>query len=324
MPTLNQPSPGIYVVHLPLPMKPSIINVTLIDGGGEWALVDTGIDTEDSHAALLAAMREVGCERAALRQILVTHHHPDHFGASAWLQESFGARVVMHHVEYESSTHYAPGRRGEESIAFFHLHGLPMDRFARVPSPGEFWAKLYRPAVPEAYLSDGDVVRVGNIEFEVVTTPGHTGGHCMLYARDRRLLISGDHLLPKITPHVGFFPGGPADPLGNFLDSQRKARALEVDIVLPAHGGTYSHHRQRIDQILQHHEYRLLEILDSIRRKPLTGYEAARIAFGFDLEAPLTMQFPATFETLAHLERLCHAGKARREEQGGQVRYSAV
>ena len=329
MAVLNEPKvrevyPGVYVIHLPLPMRPTIVNVTLLHSGDEWALVDTGVNTSDSIDALTAAFRQIGCAPEKIGKLISTHHHPDHFGCSKAYKELTGAAIYLHPLEYEASKHYAPKGRSEEAIRFFLEHGIPLHRFAKVPSPGEFWDKLYRPTAPDHFMDDGDIIRVGSFELEVITTPGHTPGHCVLYLRHQRLMIVGDHLLPKITPHVGVFPGGPTNPLADFIESQRKVQRFDVDLVLPAHGGVYPDHRHRANQIIQHHRYRMQEMLDTIHREARTAYDVATIAFGFDSDSPLTIQFPATFETLAHLEYLRAAGKAVREERDERSFYRAV
>ena len=316
--------PGVFVIHLPLPMKPTIVNVTLLHSGDEWALVDTGVSTADSFDALTAALRQVGCAPQKISKLISTHHHPDHFGSSKAYKELTGAAVYLHPLEYEASKSYAPKGRSEESIRFFLQHGIPLHRFVKVPSPGEFWDKLYVPTAPDHFMEDGDIIRVGSFELEVITTPGHTPGHCVLYLRQQQLMIVGDHLLPKITPHVGVFPGGPTNPLADFIASQKKVQGFDVDLVLPAHGGVYADHRHRANQIIQHHRYRMQEMLDTIRRQSRTAYDVATISFSFDTNSPLTIQFPATFETLAHLEYLRSAGKAVREEQGEQLFYRAI
>jgi len=320
---VREVSPGVFVVHLPLPMRPTIVNVTLLHSRDEWALLDTGVNTADSMAVFVAALQQVGCAPEKIRKLICTHHHPDHFGSSKRYQELTGAAVYLHAAEYEASTHYAPGTRSEEAVHFFLQHGIPLHRFVKVPSPGEFWAQLYAPTVPDHFINDGDVVRVGDFELEVISTPGHTPGHCVFYLRQQRLMIVGDHLLPKITPHVGVFPGGPANPLADFIDSQRKVQRFDVGLVLPAHGGVFADHRHRANQIIQHHAYRLQEMLDIVRHRACTAYEVATQAFGFDIDSPLTVQFPATFETLAHLELMRATGKVAREEPGEQVIYRA-
>jgi glyoxylase-like metal-dependent hydrolase (beta-lactamase superfamily II) len=321
---LREVTAGVFVVHLPLPMRPTIVNVTLLHSRDEWALVDTGMNTQDSIAAFESTLRQVGCPPDKVRKLICTHHHPDHYGSAKTFKALTGGELYLHQLEYEASKHYAPNVRSDRALQFFVQHGIPVQRFAHVPSPGEFWASLYKPDVPDHFMSDGDVIRVGELELEVVTTPGHTPGHCVLYLRRQRLLIAGDHLLPKITPHVGLYPGGPANPLADFLDSQRKVQRLDVAMVLPAHGGIFSDHRYRANQIIHHHQYRLQEMLDIVRRLPYTAYEVARQAFGFDLDSPITVQFPATFETLAHLEYLRAMGTVVREERGEQMVYRAA
>src|SRR5262245_44530980 len=95
--------PGVYLLHLPLPMKPTIVNVYLIRGGDEWALVDTGMNTDDSKNAVQEILHELGVAPRSVRKILGTHHHPDHYGASEFLKELTGAEVWLHAAEYEKS-----------------------------------------------------------------------------------------------------------------------------------------------------------------------------------------------------------------------------
>lgn len=315
--------PGIFLIHLPLPMRPTIVNVFLLHSGDEWALIDTGVNSTDSIQTFEAALRTVGCPPARIKNVICTHHHPDHFGTSKAYKELTGARLHMHRAEYERAHVFAPQERPAEAVSFFYASGIPIDRFMRVPTPHEFWAGLYVTAKPDAFLEDGDVLRIGDFEVEVIWTPGHSPGHCVLYLRQQKVMIVGDHLLPKITPHVGYFPGGTEDPLGDFLDSQRKVQRFDVSMVLPAHGGVYADHRHRANQIIQHHDYRMREMLDFIRHAPHTGYEVATHAFALDADSPLTVQFPATFETLAHLEHLRHRGLVEKETRNERIYYRA-
>ncbi len=321
---VREVAPGIFLIHLPLPMRPTIVNVYLLHSRDEWALVDTGVNSSDSIAALESALQQVGCPPNEISKLICTHHHPDHFGTSRTYKERFGASVYLNRRELESSESFTRRRRSDEATDFFIRIGLPLDRFVQVPSPGEFWSELYVPAEPDHFIDDGDVVSVGDLDIQVITTPGHTPGHCVLYLPAQRVMIVGDHLLPKITPHVGIYPGGPENPLADFLASQRKVQGFDVGLILPAHGGVFVDHRHRANQIIQHHEYRLQEMLDAIRRQVRTPYEVASIAFGFDTDSPITVQFPATFETLAHLEYLRFQGRVAREERGEQCVYRAV
>lgn len=320
----RQVQPGVYLLHLPLPMKPTIVNTYLVRGGDEWALIDTGMNTDDSKNTMQAIFQSIGVEPRSIRKLICTHHHPDHYGASQYLKELTGAELYLHPAEYEKTATFAPANRSEETVQFFRLVGIPIERFVHIPSPAEFWSGLYQPARPDHGLHDGEVIRVGEREIEVVWTPGHAPGHCVLYLRREKLMIVGDHLLPKITPHVGYFPGGVADPLGDFLDSQRKVQRFEVDEVLPAHGGVFRDHIHRANQIIQHHQYRMDLMLDVIKATPAPAYEIAAKAFSFDETAPVSYQFPATFETLAHLRHLVTRGQANSAIEDGVEVWHAV
>jgi glyoxylase-like metal-dependent hydrolase (beta-lactamase superfamily II) len=130
--------------------------------------------------------------------------------------------------------------------------------------------------------------------------------------------------LPKITPHVGVYYFGPDNPLQDFLNSQQKVQQFDVNLVLPAHGGVFKDHRYRAQQIIQHHKYRLQEMLDVIRRgHARTAYDVAMEVFGLPQDRPIFHTMAATFETLAHLHLLMYDGKARRIEEGNTIRFIA-
>lgn len=92
-------------------------------------------------------------------------------------------------------------------------------------------------------------------------------------------------------------------------------------MILPAHGGIFTDHRHRANQIIQHHDYRLREMLDFVRRAPHTAYEVAIHAFALDEDSPMMVRFPATFETLAHLEHLCQRGWAEKDLRNDRIYY---
>lgn len=321
-------APGVLEVFLPLPSKPSIVNVFLIDcGDGAFALVDTGVALADSRAAFTAALRERGLDHEAIRWLLATHHHPDHFGASEAFRNDGGGAVYMHPFELERME-YALTAAGDDMIHHGRRHGMPIPAdFKGAPKPSDVWAGTFQPTrTVDHELQDGEVLELGRRRLQVVWTPGHTSGHCCFLDLADRTLFVGDHLLPKITPHVGVFATGPKNPLGDFLASQEKAAALDAHVVCPAHGPVYTSHRRRAHQIIAHHEHRLREIADTIRQRPTDAYDTASQVFSWVFEDPeARMQKGAAFmETLAHLELLRARGQARQEERDGVVYWSAT
>lgn len=317
--------PGIYQLYLPLPMRPSIVNVYLVKSGKEWGLIDTGMGSAESLTAFQEALSTVGCPFSAVRKLLSTHHHPDHFGASRRQKELTGAEIYFHALEVERVQRLQT-LQPSESLAFFRQHGVPVpDGADGIPTPMQVWGSNYAPTMPDRLIDDGDVIRVGTREIHVVWTPGHSPGHCCFYLPEDKVLIVGDHLLPKITPHVGAYPGDPDNnPLGDFLDSQWKVQELDVKLVLPAHGAVFSDHRARVNQIVEHHEYRLEEVRETIRRQPKTAYDIAVEVFGNDESRPLFHLLAATFETLAHLHFLLHDDMVKRIEEGDRIRFVAL
>jgi glyoxylase-like metal-dependent hydrolase (beta-lactamase superfamily II) len=315
--------PGFHLLHLPLPMRPTIVNVYLVDGGSEWALIDTGMHTAESVAAFRAALVQIGCPPQSIRKIIGTHHHPDHFGTSRPYRELCHAEVFLHPLETERAAAFAPQSRNPQTARFFRRNGIPLDRFASIPSPGDFWKGMYEPAAPDHALSDHLRIPIGERHLEVVWTPGHSPGHCVMYFDRERVLIVGDHLLPKITPHVGIVSEDAGDPLGDFLASLRKVGELDVETVLPAHGAVYHDHRKRVSQLIEFHHYRMQVMLDIVRGRPRTAYETALEAFDLTPQSPFQQQFPATFETLAHLEHMRLQGRTEKLERDDRIIWRA-
>ncbi len=322
---IREVAPGIYQIYLPLPMRPSIVNVYLVQSGDEWALIDTGMHSEDSIATLKASLQEVGCPLAAIRKLIATHHHADHFGASRAYKEMIGAEVYLNPLEAQRMERMQSSTPSPEALAFFRSHGIPLpDSPDALPAPGRYFGALYAPTRPDHDLLDEQVLHIGAREVHVVWTPGHTAGHCCFYFPQDKVLIVGDHLLPKITPHVGVYYSGPDNPLQDFLDSQQKVQKFDVELVLPAHGAVFKDHRHRAQQIIQHHKYRLQEILDAARGKERTAYEIALDIFELPKESPIFHFMAATFETLAHLHLLMYDGDVKRVEANDKVKFVAA
>ncbi|MEW6272524.1 MAG: MBL fold metallo-hydrolase [Thermodesulfobacteriota bacterium] len=320
---------GVVEVFLPLPSKPTIVNVYLLDcGGGEWALVDTGVALRESREAFLAAIGKIGVEPAAITHLLATHHHPDHFGASRAYRAETGGLIHLHPLELERIA-YTLSAGADDMVVHSRRHGMPIPAAGPVnaPRPSEVWAGTFQPATEVQHpVADGEVLAIGRRRLQVVWTPGHTPGHCCYLDLDDRVLFVGDHLLPKITPHVGVYATGPANPLQDFLASQDKVAALEVRLVCPAHGGVFSDHRHRARQIRAHHEVRAREMWDVLQAGPATAYEVARKAFHWVLENPAENRFQvgaAVMETIAHLELLRGRGVVERREAGEVLQYLA-
>lgn len=313
---------GVVQVFLPLPMKPTIINVYLVRGGNGWTLIDTGMHTGDSTRTFKEALDAVGAAPTDVRRIVCTHHHIDHYGTSGPYRELTHADVYLHPLEAERAA--AQATATGENATWTQRLGIPtVPPEKQMPSARLAFGNLYVPAIPDHLLADGDEIPLGDGRtLQVVWTPGHTPGHCCLLLQPEGILFVGDHLLPKITPHVGISPDGPENPLGDFLTSHEKIQKLDARLVCPAHGGVYEDHRKRAAQLIDFHRVRKMTMLDQIRKHALTPYEVALEAFAISPSNRFQVM-AATSETLAHLELLRREGRALRSEQAGVVRYHA-
>lgn len=313
---------GVVEVFLPLPMKPTIINVWLVRGGATWTLIDTGMHTGDSRATFDAALAEIGIAPTAITRIVCTHHHIDHFGASAPYQTLTHADVYLHPLEVERVQ--AMTSSLGENTDFMRQHGVPdVPPHKQLPPPSLALGSLYCPATPTHLLGDEDEIPLGDGRtLEAIWTPGHTPGHCCLLLKPDGILFVGDHLLPKITPHVGLYPGGSENPLGDFLASHAKLLRYESRLVCPAHGGVYEDHHRRARQLIDFHRVRKLDMLELCRKRAYTAYEIALEAFAISPDNRFQVM-AATSETLAHLELLRREGRVLREEADGRLLFRA-
>jgi glyoxylase-like metal-dependent hydrolase (beta-lactamase superfamily II) len=182
---------------------------------------------------------------------------------------------------------------------------------------------------PERWVADGDEADTTAGPLEALATPGHTLGHVCFLDRGRRLLYAGDHVLPHITPSIGLEGTTNRLALADYLASLARVRALDVDLVLPAHGAVFSDLAGRVDELTAHHDVRLAACLAAIGRDgPAAAADVAeqlpwtRRETPFD-ELDLFNRILATWETIAHLELLAARGDLDRVEAEGAVRFAA-
>ena len=318
-------APGVRWARIPLPMDLNHINVWLVATDGGCVIVDTGMAVDMGRDAWLAIERETLATQP-VRAVFVTHIHPDHSGLAAWLQERYRVPVLTsvrtHDMLRTMSTGEGRPRAGQVE-EFFRSHGLndaaqvqPMfkpERFGRMTSG--------LPQV-ERHVADGDSLRWGGGEWTAMQTDGHAQGHLCLSNAAARVLISGDQVLPSISSNISYgFHIADANPLGSYLDSLQRLRALSPDtLVLPSHGVPFHGLQQRIDDLTMHHEEQLAKVAERCR-EPKTAAELLPTMFRRELRG--IHLFLAFGEALAHLEYLVHAGRLRRVDDAGMIRYAA-
>ncbi|HUL19743.1 MAG TPA: MBL fold metallo-hydrolase [Steroidobacteraceae bacterium] len=311
-------------IRLPVPGPLQHINVWLAPGKSGRVLIDTGLNQPETHAAweALAHSEHLADE---LEAILVTHHHPDHFGMAAALAARFEIPVRMSAPTRAAALRSSSGTVGGSAAdlaAYRREWGVDFEALvARARGAGSFEKLLSGIPAETAAIVEGE--RIGELRdpWQASLHFGHAEGHVCLYWRDAELLISGDQLLPAISSNVSLYPGAASeDPLGDFLASLRKlARLPPQTIVLPAHGAPFRGAATRAAQVQAGHQQRLAKLSD-FAREPRGTAEVVGALFGArKLEGWNTLL--AYGETLAHMRYLHLRGALLRLEEGDEVRW---
>jgi glyoxylase-like metal-dependent hydrolase (beta-lactamase superfamily II) len=311
-------APGIRRLELPLPFALRAVNMYVVEADG-LAVVDCGLHTRHGEEALRRGLAEIGRSPRDVRDVFVTHLHPDHIGM-AGLLESAGARVHMHAPEAEAARRlWSGGReRVDAAVRWFRENGMPESVLDGMAQAWLGAGERVDAIVAIRGASDGEDIALAGRRFRVIWTPGHTDHHAVLYDADERVLVAGDHVLPKITPNIGLYPDGRDDPLADFLASLDRVATLDVARVLPAHRDPFDDLRGRIAELHAHHARRLDAVREALASGPKDAYRVARILFP-RLGSAHEERF-AHAETLAHLRYLERRGGVARED-GRPVRW---
>jgi glyoxylase-like metal-dependent hydrolase (beta-lactamase superfamily II) len=316
-------SEGIWLIGLPLPFPVGAINVYLIRSRDGFLLLDCGLKTNACREALAAALDALGIAWSAIRQIVVSHLHPDHFGLAAELRRRSGAHVLMHRAEAELvAPHFLDRDFFSWHTGWLEENGVPAAESATISQASLGVAELVD--VPEAdrQLEDGDRLPIAGGELEAMWSPGHSPGLLTFYCARRKLYFSSDHIIETITPNIGLHARAAGNPLGDYLASLERVRSKEIHWILPAHGRPFSGHREWIRAVEQHHQARCGRMLAAVAGGPRTAYEILTAEWGPRLP-PLSARF-AVAETLAHMEYLRRQGLVAAQRDNGLIRWRKV
>lgn len=314
--------PNLFRIQIPLPESPlKYLNSYVIKDPARSLIIDTGLNRQECLDAMQTGLDKLGIDLAK-SDIFITHLHADHFG------------LVSKLVTDSTNIYFSrPDKELVESwegfgdmVAYAGRNGFPEDELkaAIEKHPGSRYGTDWIPELK--VLDDGDLIDAGSYHFKCVATPGHTMGHTCLYEPNRKILVAGDHILTDITPNIQCWSDS-ENRLKHYLASLDKVYDLEVDLVLPGHRRLIDNHRARIEELKEHHQQRLDEVLSILARGPMSAFQvAAHMTWDIACDSwdqfPVTQKWFATGEAISHLRYQEDAGLIKRKIVGQNIVFA--
>ncbi|MGH7765258.1 MAG: MBL fold metallo-hydrolase [Candidatus Dormibacteraceae bacterium] len=317
---LTEVAADVFELRLPIPFEDGLVNVFLFADGEEADLLDCGMNSEESLQTIHAALDHLGAKR--LRRLVVTHIHPDHYGAAGALAGEGMADLYIHRLEvplvhprYVELDHLV-----KEVRTYLLVHGVPADDADILSNSQRALSQVVKTAEPSVQLDGAETIEMGRRRMRVEWTPGHSPGHICLYDAHDGLLFAGDQLLPDLSPNIGLHPQSTPDPLHEYLQGLQRVAAYEPKLVLPGHGRPFADASGRVEVLIAHHRRRLEQIVEIVGRAEQTAWQVALELWGPRdqlYEKRLALQ-----EGLAHLQALAVESRLVKTVTPSAVRWS--
>ncbi len=328
--TTREIAPGVHWLTMPMPGSLSHINLYLLEDDSGWYVVDTGL----SNPETTELWREIFSSALGGKPVIgviCTHMHPDHIGQSGMITDEYKCPLYMTRAEYYQARAFS-GSGGPHTSwlgqTFYFQAGMPADYLEQL---NKMWSQrasegMTMPEMPAGYerLTDGQVLTIGGRDWQIVVGSGHSPEHACLYCASLKIMISGDQILPIITSNVSVFPTEPnSNPLKDWMDSHDRFLNTPSDtLILPAHNLPFYGVRERLRELISHHDDRMLAIEEACV-VPQTAKALLPVLFARELDPRQMMM--ALGEAIAHLHLLMHRNRIERQvAEDGCYRFLSI
>jgi len=305
---------GIHRLAIPTPFAVGRVNVYVIDDE-PLTLVDTGPNSGTSFDELERGVGRLGFALEDIELVILTHQHIDHLGLVSLVASRSGADVAAIEAAVPFVENYSAEAQEDDAFALELMlrNGIPQDVASALQSVSRAFRAWGAQADVTRVLKDGDRIDFRDRTLEVCFRPGHSPSDTVFYDRSRRWLVAADHLLKHISSNPLITrPRDPSGPrpqaLVTYLESLRKTREMDIELVLPGHGEPITNHRSLIDQRLVLHARRANKLCRLIGERPQSAYELAQALWG---DIAVTQAYLTLSEVLGHLDLLVNDGRVR-------------
>lgn len=306
---------GIHSITLDLPFRLNHVNCFLAEGDNGMLLIDTGLNDEKTRERWNEELKNI-----ELKDIIITHHHPDHVGAAGYLQNKYHANIHMGKIEEQLALTHVDESAVNKLPEYYYKSGVPEAKGREMSENTREFTSVVTP-YPKVtnYITEQKDYKIGNEIYKPYVVPGHSDGLITFYNKKNKVLISTDHILPRITPNISYWYQGDSNPLQSYFNSLNRMKDLTIDYVIPSHGEPFYDGTKRINELIAHHEERCDYLLSILSQKKLNVYQVSKALFPFELSVH-ELRF-AIGETVAHLEYLRRRGDCKRDIHEGKWYY---
>jgi glyoxylase-like metal-dependent hydrolase (beta-lactamase superfamily II) len=314
---------GVHRIPLPLPLDGlKAVNVYAITDPGGVDLIDAGMALVTARERLTEGLRELGYGLGDVRNFFVTHMHIDHYSLAVELRREFRSLISLGEDERANmvaAREMVNGTGGHRVFDTENLRRLGASELVSSLSELERQGPAFAAwEDPDRWVADSTDLDLRTRTLRAVHTPGHTRGHVVYHDAASGIMFAGDHVLPHITPSIGFEPTGNRMALLDYLGSLARTLNLPDARLLPAHGPVTGSTHDRVNELLAHHDLRLAETRQAVMAGHATPFEVAKAIKWtrrqrLFSELDLFSQVMSVNETAAHLEVLLARGQVTRK-----------